>query len=114
MEEKKDLLIDFRHRQLNKRYIHLCAQKPFIPNDRGKELTLFNKYFCSTVKIILLLLRHFVTLDNCQRKVDKKNFKSKLLVLQLSSVSKLFQLSLVSWVKMVTRKVIKNDTLAMY
>lgn len=101
MEEKKDLLIDFRHRQLNKRYIHLCAQKPFIPNDRGKELTLFQQLF----------------LFNCKNYIatpEKKNFKSKLLVLQLSSVSKLFQLTLVSWVKMVTRKVIKNDTLAMY
>ena len=47
----------------------------------------FNKYFCSTVKIILLLLRHYVTLENCHRKLDMRNFKSKLLVLQLSSVS---------------------------
>lgn len=45
MEEKKDLFIDFRRRQLNKRYIRLCAQKPFIPNDRGKVLTLFQQIF---------------------------------------------------------------------
>lgn len=74
VEEKKDLFIDFRRRQLNKRYIHLCAQKLFIPNDRGKVLTLFQQIFsfdCKNYIATLATLCHI-------RKLPPKSGQEKL------------------------------------